>query len=204
MAQAVTQRGRPRGPRRARGERGTVLVEAAYITPVLFFLLFSILEFGLAFRDYLAVANTTRDGARAASVYGNDRSADFDILQTIANASNVIQRRDIERIVIYKGSGPNSTVPTSCANGTPSANCNVYSVGALDLAESEFGCRSDRNLDRFWCPITRKNAVQGANGPPDYVGVWIKVNHDWVTGLFGRSLTFTDSTVMRIEPAASS
>jgi len=204
MAQAVTQGGRPRGPRRARGQRGTVLVEAAYITPVLFFLLFSILEFGLAFRDYLAVANTTRDGARAASVYGNESSADFDILQTIANASNVIQRRDIERIVIYKGSGPDTTVPPSCANGTPSATCNVYSASALDLAETEFGCRSDRDLDRFWCPNTRKNAMQGVNGPPDYIGVWIKVNHDWVTGLFGRSLTFTDSTVMRIEPAAAS
>lgn len=204
MAEAVTHEGRTPRSRRARGERGSVLVEAAYITPVLFFLLFSILEFGLAFRDYLAVANTTRDGARAASVYGNDSSADFDILQTIANASNVIDRNNIERIVIYKGSGPNSAVPTSCANGTPSSTCNVYSANALDLAESEFGCRADRNLDRYWCPTTRKSAVAGTNGPPDYVGVWIKVNHKWVTGLFGQSLTFTDSTVMRIEPAASS
>lgn len=204
MAEAVTHGGRTPRSRRARGERGSVLVEAAYITPVLFFLLFSILEFGMAFRDYLAVANTTRDGARAASVYGNDSSADFDILQTIADSGNVINRRDIERIVIYKATGPNSVVPTSCANGTPGSTCNVYTAGALDLAESEFGCRSDRNLDRYWCPTTRKNAVSGTNGPPDYVGVWIRVNHDWVTGLFGRSLTFTDSTVMRIEPAASS
>ena len=91
MAEAVTHGGRTPRSRRARGERGSVLVEAAFITPVLFFLLFSILEFGMAFRDYLAVANTTRDGARAASVYGNDSSADFDILQTIADSGNVIR-----------------------------------------------------------------------------------------------------------------
>lgn len=201
MAEVTGTRGRGPLATRARGERGSVLVEAAFITPVLFFLLFSILEFGMAFRDYLAVANTTRDGARAASIYGNDLTADFDILQTIADASNVIDRRDIERIVIYEASGPNAVVPSTCANGTPvQGTCNVYTAAALDLAESEFGCRGDRNLDRFWCPTTRKTALTGTNGPPDYVGVWIQVKHIWVTGLFGPSLTFTDSTVMRMEP----
>lgn len=192
------------------------MVEAAFITPVLFFLLFSILEFGMAFRDYLAVANTTRDGARAASVFGNDSSADFEILQSIADASNVIKPQDIERIVIYKASGPNTPVPSACttaANGIVNT-CNVYTSGAMNLAETEFGCRADRNLDRYWCPTAttattpsqtgRKVAMSGANGPPDYVGVWIKVNHTWLTGLFGRNLTFTDSTVMRMEPQAAS
>lgn len=184
-----------------------MLVEAAFITPVLFFLLFAIFEFGTAFRDYLAVANTTRDGARAASVYGNDSSADFDILQSIANASNVIDRNDIQRIVIYKASGPNTPVPTACTTattGVSASNCNVYFANALGLAESEFGCRSDRNLDRYWCPTTRKVAATGTNGPPDYIGVWIKVNHNWITGMFGRSLSFTDSTVMREEPQEAS
>ena len=192
--------------RRARGERGSVLVEAAFITPVLFFLLFSVLEFGMAFRDYLAVANTTRDGARAASVFANNTSADFDVLQAIANSSNVISRRDIQKIVIYKASGPNTPVPTNCTTSAAGilATCNVYSATALDLAKTEFGCRSDRNLDRYWCPTARKVAESGPNGPPDYIGVWIKVNHTWVTGLFGNSVTFRDSTVMRIEPQAAS
>jgi hypothetical protein len=218
VTKAVENIGRRRRVRRARGERGSVLVEAAFITPVLFFLLFSVLEFGMAFRDYLAVANTTRDGARAASVFGNDSSADFDILQSIADSSNVINRRDIQRIVVYKASGPNTPVPTICTTAAPGSQgigvCNIYTASALDLAESEFGCRSDRNLDKFWCPTAttsttptqsgRKVAMTGTNGPPDYIGVWIKVNHTWVTGLFGRSLTFTDSTVMRMEPQAAS
>lgn len=216
VTQVVDNEGRRPRIRRARGERGSVLVEAAFITPVLFFLLFSILEFGTAFRDYLAVANTTRDGARAASVFGNDSSADFDILQSVADASNVIDRRDIQQIVVYKATGPNSVVPTACTTSTVGIvnTCNVYSAGALDLAESEFGCRSDRNLDRYWCPTAttatspaqtgRKVAMSGTNGPPDYVGVWVKVNHTWLTGLFGRNLTFTDSTVMRMEPQAAS
>lgn len=192
------------------------MVEAAFITPVLFFLVFAILEFGAAFRDYLAVANTTRDGARAASIFGNDGSADFEILQSVADASDVIDRSDIQRIVIYKASGPNAPVPTGCTTGSTGivGTCNVYTAGAMDLAESEFGCRPDRNLDRYWCPTAttsttpiqtgRKVVMSGPNGPPDYVGVWVKVNHIWLTGLFGRNLTFTDSTVMRMEPRAAS
>ena len=195
---SVNTTGRP-PRRRFRGERGSVLVEAAFITPVLFFLMFSVLEFGLAFRDYLALANTTRDGARTASVYGRDPSTDYQILQSISSASNVISRNDVERIVVYKGTGPNSVVPTACKTSSEgiSGVCNVYTSNALGLAETEFGCRSDRTLDKYWCPTAR---VVTAAGPPDYVGVWVKVNHRWVTGLFGSTVSFKDSTVMRMEP----
>lgn len=188
---------------RARGDRGVVLVEAAFVSPILFFMMFSILEFGMAFRDYLALANTTRDGARAATVYGSDLYADYDILQEIASASGVISRQDIERIVVFKATGPNSSVPTACKTASVINVCNSYPASALDLAQSEFGCRMDRDLDRYWCP-TAANGQTGrktkVSDPPDYVGVWVKVNHVWITGLFGRSLAFTDETVMRIEP----
>jgi hypothetical protein len=188
---------------RARGDRGVVLVESAFIAPILFFMMFSILEFGLAFRDYLALANSTRDGARAASVFGKDIYADYDILQEIASASGVIDTENVQRIVIFKASGPNSTVPTACKTGPVDGVCNSYTSDAFGYAQSEFGCRTDRDLDRFWCP-TAANGQTGrktkVSDPPDYVGVWIQVNHVWITGLFGRSLTFTDETVMRIEP----
>ena len=55
--------------------------------------------------------------------------------------------------------------------------------------------------DGNWCPTDRKVAVGGTNGPPDYIGVWIKVKYDYITGLFpGDGVTFTDTTVMRLEP----
>lgn len=92
---SVNATGRP-PRRRFRGERGSVLVEAAFITPVLFFLMFSVLEFGMAFKDYLALANTSRDGARAASIVGNDTSADFEILQSIVNVERDRPERHLE------------------------------------------------------------------------------------------------------------
>jgi hypothetical protein len=35
---------------------------------------------------------------------------------------------------------------------------------------------------------------------PDYIGVWVKTTHGFVTKLFGTSRSITDNVVMRIEP----
>jgi hypothetical protein len=37
---------------------------------------------------------------------------------------------------------------------------------------------------------------------PDYVGVYVRFDHQWMTGLFGSTKTVTDITVMRIEPVS--
>lgn len=60
-----------RGPRRrggARNEAGAALVEFALVVPILLILVFGIIEFGLAFNDYIAVRNGSREGARVAVV----------------------------------------------------------------------------------------------------------------------------------------
>ena len=59
------------GPRRRAGapkERGAAIVEFALVVPVLVLLLFGIVEFGIAFNDYISVRNGSREGARAAVV----------------------------------------------------------------------------------------------------------------------------------------
>ncbi len=54
--------------RRVRDE-GQDLVEFALIAPLLFLLLFGILEFGVVIWRYNTVANAAREGARAAAVF---------------------------------------------------------------------------------------------------------------------------------------
>jgi len=56
-----------------RRHRGASLVEFAFVAPVLFLLLFGIVEFGWAFTQYLDVRHGAREGARLAAV--NYRSA---------------------------------------------------------------------------------------------------------------------------------
>jgi Flp pilus assembly protein TadG len=54
--------------RRRRGERGAALVEFAILAPLLFLLLFGIMEAAWAFSDLLDVRHAAREGARVAAV----------------------------------------------------------------------------------------------------------------------------------------
>jgi Flp pilus assembly protein TadG len=70
------------GHRSSRGERerGQALVELALVLPVFLLLLLGIVQFGSVFRDYIALTDATRVGARQAAVSrslapGTDRVA---------------------------------------------------------------------------------------------------------------------------------
>lgn len=191
--------------RRRRGERGAALVEAAFITPVFALLIFGMLEFGLTFRDYLTVANVSRDGARAASAYGDSLYADYNIIQVARQSSKGFRPNEIQRLVIFDAGSVSGNIfdtthpANACLTSTTGIAdvCNVYDSVDLALAKSFFGCKSTENLDRYWCPNTREVR---ASGPPDYIGVYVEARHDFITGLFGPGMDLTDVLVMRIEP----
>jgi Flp pilus assembly protein TadG len=46
------------------GERGAAMVEFAILLPIVVLLTFGIIEFGIAFNDFISVRNGTREGAR--------------------------------------------------------------------------------------------------------------------------------------------
>ena len=54
------------------------------------------------------------------------------------------------------------------------------------------GCSTSR--DRFWCPTTRVTSQATAAGP-DYLGVYIKVNHRTSTKMFGSTMVVQDTAV---------
>jgi len=53
---------------RGGGERGAALVEFALVMPLLFLLIFGIIEFAIAFNDYQSIRQGAREGARQAVV----------------------------------------------------------------------------------------------------------------------------------------
>lgn len=54
--------------RNRRGERGAALVEFAIVVPLLFLLIFAVIEFGWGFAQYLDTRHGAREGARLAAV----------------------------------------------------------------------------------------------------------------------------------------
>ncbi len=73
MAPAPERLPRPRGPLRAlrSDQRGTALVEFALVAPLLFLLLFGIVDFGRALDYYNQMTQLAGQGARAAAVNRN-------------------------------------------------------------------------------------------------------------------------------------
>ncbi|MFN8019047.1 MAG: TadE family protein [Acidimicrobiales bacterium] len=185
--------------RRSQDERGVAVLEAAIITPIFFTLILGVAEIGLAMNDYLALAATVRAGARVASASGNDGYADYGILSAVERESAAIERKKIQYIVVYKPSTFGEKPSATCQAGTPVANvCNVYTVSDFSRPKSDFGCRNDLNLDRYWCPNARNVTITGTG--TDYVGVWMKVKHPWLTKMFGADKMLTDQSVIRLEP----
>ena len=226
---------------RSRGDGGAVLVEAAVVLPLLFMLVFGVLEIGSALKSYSGAANAVRAGGRMASVAGNDADADRAILERMARESSGISSGEIEYVVVWHASSTGEQPPAACRPAVQSGPnlssvgvsdggvdavgaCNVYHRpgdpgGAFDMATGEaaqpaafyFGCGStpDPNkVDCNWPGRARKTMLTprgdappvGETGQPDYLGVYIRLTHSYVTGVLGDSLTVTDASVNLLEP----
>jgi hypothetical protein len=176
------------------------MVEAAITMPVFLLLVFGAIEFSLLFRDNLTVANAARDGARVASAAGDDGDADYRILQTLKLSSAAITPANIERIVVYRASGPGVQPSAVCRTGTPTAgdDCNVYTSSDFTQVANSFGCRTNTVADPDWryCPSERPVAMTTGG----HVGVWVRAKTPARTAFFGGDKYVSSAMVFRIEP----
>ena len=177
-------------------------MEGALVLPVFFLILFGIIEFGAAYGNKLGASNTVTSGTRTASAGGNDGFADYFILQSVKKGSSAITPGAVQYVVVFKATGVDSVPTTTCRNGDPVPGvCNVYEPADFDATKARFGCQTGEDLDEYWCPSGRKTAQTAASGgPPDYIGVYVKVIHQYYTGFFGSTVTLTDQAIIQIEP----
>jgi len=166
-----------------------VLVEAAFMLPVVILVVFGIIELGMVFKDSLTVSASTRAGTRV----GVTQARNTAYLQNVKDAVrstllNTIQPNQIQYLTVYKadpvtGNPTNGLFETcfdDCSRFTYSGGNWVSAGGAGWLASSMKACGAPTNTD--------------------YLGVYVRVRHDYFTGLFGSSRTLTDHTVLRLEP----
>jgi Flp pilus assembly protein TadG len=200
--------------RRARGDSGVVLVEAALIFPILIVLAFGTVEFGLGWRDSMTVSTGLRAASRVGANIGGEvldtdrRLADYTLLQNIKAGFADVGLTNVQKIVVFRAT-TNATVDPACTSmaagsgQTGTRACNVYNAASLSLPVTSFngitsGACSSTSVDRFFCPLTRENRLSVG---PDYIGVWVQVRHQSLTGLFGSGMTINDTAITRIEPA---
>ena len=104
-------------------------MEAAIATPVIFLLLFGVLEFGSLLYSYETLTNGSTSVARTAAIMGSDATADYEIVQAAKKSLAGVNQNQIQRMVIWNATpragcssascqGPGSVVPPTCLTGS--------------------------------------------------------------------------------------
>jgi len=178
--------------RDGRGERGAVIVEFAFILPLLLLLTFGIIEFSKMYSTASTVSNATRAGARTASAEPRVSGFADDTAKAVTAALSALPGNAPQELWVYHADANNKGLPDSGNFSTRCTQCVVY--------------RWDTTLGKFvstysnW-PATQQNAC-GASA--DEIGVWIKAQHTFNVPYFGGVKSLTSKTVMRLEPIPSS
>jgi len=192
---------------RDRSQRGAALVEAAIVTPLFLLLIFSVFEVGFMFRTYLLTTGASSAAGRAGSAAGASPSADYVILRTIEHDLGLDNLKRLKSVVVYKADGPDGSVPRACLSVPVPAGveCNRYTAAEIFLpyviegqATGHWGC-GDAAKDGGWCPTGRDSSIASAEGP-EYLGVYIEMEHQYLTGFIGQTLPISVDRVVRLEP----
>lgn len=178
---------------RLRGERGAVAVEAAIITPLLVLLVFGIVEYGLLFKDSLAVTTAIRSGARTASAEPRQTTFAQDAADQVAKASSALKMANVQALWVYDSQANGAPVGGSLTFGT----CTVCVKFTWNATTSHFDQSSST-----WT-ATQQNACVG-DPLHDTLGVYMKINHPSITGLIFSNIVIKDHVIMALEPIPSS
>lgn len=179
--------------RRRRGQRGAVAVEAALITPVLIFLVFGMIDFGMLFKDYLAVTSATRAGARIASAEPRQAAFAQDAADQVLLEGSALNASDITAVWVYKAG----------TNGYPSGRSDFASCSTCVKFKPLLvsGVWTMKQQSSSWS-ATSQNACAG-DVNRDSIGVYVKYAHDATVGLFFDTFDLQDHTVMSLEPVTA-
>ncbi len=175
-------------------ERGATIVEAALITPILILIIVSILELGMAFKDFLTVDFAAKEGARVAALTGDSFGADCAIVQSIVAGYGASDFEDLNSITIWQ-------VNTSGALVTDHEN--VWSFPnnpSDDPADCDDWLKPE---PPNWDPIDRDTSV-GGGADQDIIGITIDTDHDWITGFppWSGTMNISRTAIQRLEPEA--
>jgi Flp pilus assembly protein TadG len=97
-------------------ENGGSLIEFAIIAPVLFLILFGIIEFGILIYDNAMITNASREGARAGIVYSFDPSNNTAIRKTDDEIIQVVRDYCEDHLISF-GSGTALAIPPPTRTG---------------------------------------------------------------------------------------
>jgi hypothetical protein len=170
-------------------ERGATLVEAAIVLPLMLLIVISILELGVAFKDFLTTDFAAKEGARVGAIAGNDPEADCLIVQSIIEGYTATDIEKLDGIRIYQVNDAGD--PTGLENSWQFDN---------DPGDDPLDC-DDWNVSEGWDSTTRDVAL-GSGAELDIIAIEIDTNHTWITSFppWRGQIDITRTAIQRLEP----
>ena len=152
-----------------------MLVEAAFVLPVMLLFVAAIIDFGLAFKDLQTVFTATRVGARTASAETRQSGYATDVANAVKSSLNAVPSDGT------RSSGSTRRTPTA----SPTA---ATSPAAPPV------CAITGTTPPTWTKVQNSWPASGtgsqyacvASPGPDALGVYLKVRHDMLTGSSAR------------------
>lgn len=179
-----------------RDDRGATLVEAALVYALLFLALFAVVELGLAFKDWLSVSHAAREGARAGATYGDDPTADIQILRDVERTLAPAGIADGMNVRVFEATPLGESTSYSYAPGTGCASIIIPALpGCCDWTPCPEPFRVNY-VTPEWNPDDRDVEAPTT----DRIGVEVAFTHQWLTSYFVPSTDFTTATDFQIEP----
>ncbi len=166
------------------------MVEAAIVTPVVFAMLFGIMELGMLFKDYLGTQAAVRAGVRIASASPRNGSYAQLAANEVQRKSTVVNATAFQDLWVYKANA-NNDYPSG---RTDFGNCTVCVKFTWDVATGAFKPASSN-----WDAASQNACTPLAGGPPDRIGVYARVRHPALTGIIGTTM-IAEGTTMNLEP----
>ena len=174
-----------------KSERGTAVVEFSLVFMFLLTIALGGFEFGMAFRDSLAVSSAAREAARIGGAVGNRTSpnADCTILEAAAGALQAISGNQVAELWIYR----------SDVIGSVSGTRNTFRPSQPTDNPASLVCGTWFPISSSW-PIASRDTVGTTR---DWLGVKILYDHDWQTGFlwWNGSMRWVEDAVMHLEPS---
>jgi hypothetical protein len=179
--------------RRARGEKGAVAIEAAILTPLILLILFGIIEFGMLFKDWLAVTSSVRAGTRMASAEPRITTFAQDAADQVAKEATALDMGNVQELWVYKAQTSGSNAGYPVGGDSAFSGCTVCLKFHWNPGTKKFVAYSNT-----WSAMTQ-NACQG-DAAHDSIGLYLKIVHPGVTGLIFGNMTIKEHSVMSLEP----
>jgi Flp pilus assembly protein TadG len=177
------------------------MLEFVLMLPLLVLLVFGTAEMGLAWTAHNRVEGAVSTAARVGSAAGQDPNADVAILVALRASLPAEALANADRVVIFKPANADGAVPSSCIKPVGSTNqngvsgsCNSYTGTTLRAVTTSTTLGAPSN---FWSGSSRKDNLVD---PPDYLGVYVRTQHDSKTGTGFGDFTITRTSIYRLQP----